>query len=570
MGPVDETVLDSEGRCVILEFPAFVLIGVYVPATRDDTRTDFRMGFFSALDARIRNLVAMGKQVILAGDLNVIRTDIDTAGCAEQLRKEGMTIDDFLSMPSRRFFNQLIFEGQVVRERDEGREEPVMWDVTRTFHPDREGMFTCWETKKNARPGNFGSRIDYILCTDGIKDWVEDSNIQEGLMGSDHCPVYVTFADTVNKDGSNVHITDVMNPADMFKEGRRLREWNTKDLLPQSAKLLTEFDRRRSIRDMFTKKSTQSRPKEVSNNATTTDTPSNTPDLSDTQASVVAPSSTSTAVPASANALSTTTKFESPSKSISRTTPIKRPSGSTTTQQNKKARSAPTKEKFKPGPSQSSLMGFFKPKSLPPNTSDQDEQRDGLPTVVNEGTEETSSPKKPSSDPMRPSDVAAADGAEIDAIADSENGAEGAGGEDGDKVFDPIESKESWSKLLGKKRTAPPCEHGEPCTSYVTKKPGFNKGTSWLRIHRIAHWRLHEYAMALRHLCLRSAPIPISTLADLRLQVVLFTYAHDPWARRGRRRKGHNGAARRSYGTRTGRGHEWKCCSSIRTHQDVQ
>lgn len=469
--------LDSEGRCVILEFPAFVLIGVYVPATRDDTRIDFRMGFFSALDARIRNLVAMGKQVILAGDLNVIRTDIDTAGCAEQLRKEGMTIDDFLSMPSRRFFNQLIFDGQVVGERDEGREEPVMWDVTRTFHPNREGMFTCWETKKNARPGNFGSRIDYILCTDGIKDWLEDSNIQEGLMGSDHCPVYVTFADTVKKDGIDVHITDVMNPADMFKEGRRLREWGTKDLLPQSAKLLTEFDRRRNIRDMFTKKSAQSRPKEVSNNTTTTDTPFNTPDLSDTQASVVALLSTSIAVPASANALSPP-KFESPNKSVSRTTPIKRPSGSTTTQQNKKARAAPTKDKSKLGPSQSSLMGFFKPKSLPPSTSDQDQQEDGLPTVADEGAEQTSSPRGPSSASMRPNDATAADGAEADAIADSENGAEGASGEDRDKVFDPIESKESWSKLLGKKRAAPPCEHGEPCISYVTKKPGFNKGAS--------------------------------------------------------------------------------------------
>lgn len=472
--------LDSEGRCVILEFPAFVLIGVYVPATRDDTRTDFRMGFFSALDARIRNLVAMGKQVVLAGDLNVIRTDIDTACCAEELRKAKMTLEDFLSTPSRRFFNQLIFDGQVIGERDEGREEPVMWDVTRTFHPNREGMFTCWETKKNARPGNFGSRIDYILCTDGIKDWIEDSNIQEGLIGSDHCPVYVTFADTIKRNGADVHILDVMNPADMFKEGRRLREWSTKDLLPQSAKLLNEFDRRRNIRDMFTKKPTQSRPKGNPTTTTTADTPSNTPESSDAhQTPTVAPSSTPTAVPASANAPSSP-KLESPAKSVARATPLKRPSASTTTQQNKKARSAPAKDKSKPGPSQSSLMGFFKPKSLPPSTADRNEQEDGPPTAAEEGAEQTSSPKKPSSALPRPNDAAAmsADEAEAEAIEDYENSAEGASGEDGDRVFDPIESKESWSKLLGKKRAAPPCEHGEPCISFVTKKAGFNKGAS--------------------------------------------------------------------------------------------
>ncbi len=33
---VDPTTLDSEGRCVILEFPAFVLIGTYCPACRDN------------------------------------------------------------------------------------------------------------------------------------------------------------------------------------------------------------------------------------------------------------------------------------------------------------------------------------------------------------------------------------------------------------------------------------------------------------------------------------------------------------------------------------------------------
>ncbi|KAH9436713.1 hypothetical protein MCOR02_000382 [Pyricularia oryzae] len=85
---IDEATLDSEGRCMILEFPAFVLIGVYSPATRDETRTDFRQAFHKAMDARVRNLVAMGKQVVLTGDLNIIRNELDTAGILERLRKE--------------------------------------------------------------------------------------------------------------------------------------------------------------------------------------------------------------------------------------------------------------------------------------------------------------------------------------------------------------------------------------------------------------------------------------------------------------------------------------------------
>ena len=45
-------------------------------------------------------------------------------------------------------------------------------------------------------------------------------------------------------------------------------------------------------------------------------------------------------------------------------------------------------------------------------------------------------------------------------------------------MFDPIESKESWSKLLlGKKRVPPRCEHGDECISLTTKKAGANRGT---------------------------------------------------------------------------------------------
>ncbi|KAH7169154.1 DNA-lyase [Fusarium sp. MPI-SDFR-AT-0072] len=196
-GIIDEATLDSEGRCVILEFPSFVLFGVYSPATRDETRDDFRTGFFQALEVRIRNLVAAGKQVILTGDLNVVRSELDSTNVSETLRKEGIDLSDWMNAPVRRIFNQLIFEGSVLGERDEGREKPVLWDLCRCFHPERVGMNTCWDTKRNTRPANNGSRIDYVLCSDGIKSWFNYSNIQEGLMGSDHCPVFATLSDKV-------------------------------------------------------------------------------------------------------------------------------------------------------------------------------------------------------------------------------------------------------------------------------------------------------------------------------------------------------------------------------------
>lgn len=167
---------------MILEFPAFVLLGVYSPAMRDESRDDFRLGFLNLLDARIRNLVSMGKRVFLTGDMNISREEIDTANAEASMRKNGINVEEYMSTPSRRLFNQLLEGGKVLGERDEGREKSVLWDICRAFHPGRKGMFTCWEQKTNARPGNCGARIDYVLCSLAMKDWFSDSNIQEGLM----------------------------------------------------------------------------------------------------------------------------------------------------------------------------------------------------------------------------------------------------------------------------------------------------------------------------------------------------------------------------------------------------
>lgn len=521
---IDEPTLDSEGRCVILEFPAFVLIGVYSPATRDDTRTEFRQGFLDALDARVRNLVAMGKQVVLCGDLNIIRSDLDTAGLPERLRKESMTLEDFFSSPSRRFFNQMVHGGQVVGERDRGREEPVLWDLCREFHPTRTGMYTCWETRTNARPGNYGSRIDYVLCSSGIKDWFIDSNIQEGLMGSDHCPVYATLGDMVRDgatkvpitdvmnraevmnragmfmDGANVPrdmvrsgcakvpITDVMNPAGMFKDGKRLRDWSAKYLLPMSAKLIPEFDRRRSIRDMFMRKATPSSKSAFS-------TPK--PEIQETLDSADTASRTQETLGFADAASSTQKKSSTPqdnsfsvSQSSAPPTPKavalhelelalrKRPAelpASSNRPQKKKATLGKDSAKPGPGLAQSSLRGFFKSKTPVSDSS------------LNKETEGVNDVSSPQSGTQPPAEAARGKSPRDTPVADDVGAWLGDGGDAGlskdGKVFDPIQSKESWSKLLGK-RTLPKCEHGEDCQLQVTKKAGINCGRSFYACSR--------------------------------------------------------------------------------------
>jgi AP endonuclease-2 len=454
-GLVDEATLDSEGRCVILEFVGFVLLGVYSPANTDESRDDFRLSYLQALDARVRNLVAAGKQVILTGDLNVTGSGLDTSNLADRLRKTGISFDEWASAPSRRIFNQLIYAGNVSGDRDKGREQPVLWDLCRLFHPTREGMNTCWDTKKNTRPANFGSRIDYILCSDGLKNWFTYSDVQQGLMGSDHCPVYATIRDIVTVDGTETHVLDLLNPAGMVENGHRRRELGQKDLLALSARLIPEFDRRQSIRDMFTKNVA------VSSSPLTSPSGPVSPGIEGSEANsrgLQARFGNSTT-----GNKTTTDHVPSPGRPIASKRYAAAPELSS--QSNKRPKqSAQTSERSKEKPStgQMTLQGFFKPKAV--ELASVEENQEPAPKV----SLSPASPKNHQQSASRPLALKHTPLAETDAheipVLDADQ-----------KVFDPIQAKESWSKLLGK-RVVPRCEHDEPCLSLVTKKPGINCG----------------------------------------------------------------------------------------------
>ncbi|KAE8824987.1 hypothetical protein PTNB85_09751 [Pyrenophora teres f. teres] len=466
---LDADSLDSEGRCLVLEFPAFVLFGVYSPANSNGQRDGFRLGFLTALETRIRNLTKMGKNVILTGDLNVSRDLIDTAKAEDNMRAEGMTHAEYLSTPNRRIFNQLLLNGNVPGERDQGREEPVLYDLCREFHPDREGMFTHWEQKINARPGNFGSRIDFILCSLAMKDWFKDANIQEGLMGSDHCPVYAVTKDMVPivEEGTShvtnvTHILDLMNPAGVFQNGVRQRDYDSaKDMPSLSGRLLDEFTKRRSIKDMFSKKPAPRKP-------TTTPTPVTVQPKPSTEALVAASSNTAAsqmdrdlelAIAASlADTYPVTNTSPASTQSPLKPAEKRRPSASGSP--SKPIKRTKSTIPIAPSKNQQSLKGFFQTRTTPSGpTTPSDPPASSPPTSADPPSQSTPSTIAADVPPLPPASPppTASDSFETDPRASQEA------------------SKEGWTKLFSKK-PPPRCEHGEPCTLYKTKKKGQNFG----------------------------------------------------------------------------------------------
>ncbi|UKZ84804.1 uncharacterized protein TrAFT101_000692 [Trichoderma asperellum] len=524
-GNIDELLLDSEGRCVIIEFPAFVLLGVYSPANRDESRVEFRMEFLQALDARVRNLISEGKQVVLVGDLNVSRSESDSTNVVETLRKEGLSIEEWMNAPSRRLFNHLIYGGTVQGDRDEGREQPVLWDLCREFHPTREGMNTCWDTKRNTRPANNGSRIDYILCSNGLKDWFTEADIQEGLMGSDHCPVFAMVADFVTADAERVPLLAVMNPTGMVaRNGQRLREWNTKDVLPLSAKLIPEFDRRQNIRDMFTKSTgaklssvPSSLALESAKESTSGDEPMdgvprldqdnekqvNTnyrPGMSDASLSAESKSPTGLGLKAPSfgkRAAGSVDHTCPPSPKRNKVFDRNSVNTNPGVVGRKNIKNSGTIIK-----GQKTLRGFFKPSAtgrvsgrrasdaganISTNANALLSCREQTTTQSNEGPSSSHSSSShqallapPAAYPLAETNTCSSSPSDSPNALLSMKQAHAAPAHliETDKTFDPIQAKESWSKLLGK-RMLPRCEHNEPCISLVTKKQGVNCGRSF-------------------------------------------------------------------------------------------
>lgn len=388
----------------------------------------------------------MGKRVIWTGDLNISREELDTAKSEEAMTKEGIDPVEWISTPARRLFNQLLVGGKVHGERDEGRENQIMWDITRGFHEGRKGMFTCWETKINARPGNYGARIDYVLCSHDIKDWFTESNIQEGLQGSDHCPVYAVTSDVVEMDEQKKHVLDVVNPPGMFENGVRKQEWTQKNLLPMSGKLIPEFDRRRNIRDMFTR--TPSMPK----TKPTIEPPP--PDFNDTSSTVAIERIVS--VPTLPADVPKPINGKRPAKADLPGAPLKK-TKSTTSQ------SASTNGSIK---GQQSLKGFFMAKTAPTPPSPVQEDPTS-PQIMAESTPTASIASVAATEYSSKVSPTKTDTSIDEEAAEAASAA----------------IKQSWGKLFARP-IAPKCEHKEPCKTMQTKKPGANCGRSFWMCNR--------------------------------------------------------------------------------------
>jgi exodeoxyribonuclease-3 len=162
---------DMESRIVQAQFGNLVLASVYVPNGNKDYPA--KLEFFRRLIAWGSELRDSGCELILCGDMNITRTEMDVH---PKERKPGIVGQ---RPEERELFSELLKQG--------------LEDVGRKLDPDNPGLFTWWAPWRNMRQRNIGWRLDYILASPGVAARVQNCTVQADFGTSDHAPVVMTL-----------------------------------------------------------------------------------------------------------------------------------------------------------------------------------------------------------------------------------------------------------------------------------------------------------------------------------------------------------------------------------------
>jgi exodeoxyribonuclease III len=161
---------DIETRIVQVVLGNMVFASVYVPNGGKDYAAKIR--FMTHLVEWSKQVHAEGRELVLCGDINIARADIDVH-------------------PRERKADVI---GQRQEERDlfEGLLDANMVDVTRKLDPDNDRLFSWWPPWRNMRQRNIGWRIDYILASRTVADRASACAILADVGTSDHAPIMMT------------------------------------------------------------------------------------------------------------------------------------------------------------------------------------------------------------------------------------------------------------------------------------------------------------------------------------------------------------------------------------------
>jgi exodeoxyribonuclease-3 len=167
---------DEQSRYIEAVIDGILVAGLYLPNGNPapGPKFDYKLAWFERLIIRGAELIESGVPAILAGDFNVMPTDID-------VYKPERWLDDALFRPeTRAAFHRLVAQGWT--------------DALRAMHPD-ERIYTFWDYFRNAYGRDAGLRIDHLLLSPSLAGRLKAAEVDRHVRGrerpSDHAPTWV-------------------------------------------------------------------------------------------------------------------------------------------------------------------------------------------------------------------------------------------------------------------------------------------------------------------------------------------------------------------------------------------
>jgi exodeoxyribonuclease III len=178
-----------DGQCRYLEAAVngVLVASIYAPNgnPQPGPKFDYKLAWLKRLTAHAAEVYATGAPVVLAGDYNVVPTDLDIYSTKSWDR------DALLQPESRAAYQRLLAQGWT--------------DAIRALHP-KEPMYTFWDYMRNRWERDGGLRLDHILLSSALTDRLEDAGVDRQARAmegaSDHAPVWVKLRDAADRHGA--------------------------------------------------------------------------------------------------------------------------------------------------------------------------------------------------------------------------------------------------------------------------------------------------------------------------------------------------------------------------------
>ena len=170
---------DNHSRYIEAAVNGILICCLYLPNGNPapGPKYDYKLRWFERLTARAAGLLASGRTVVMAGDFNVIPTELDAY-------KPERWVDDALFRPEvRQAFKTLVAQGWT--------------DAIRKLYPT-ETVYTFWDYFRGAYTRNAGLRIDHFLLSPHLSGSLTAAGVDRNVRGwektSDHAPVWINLA----------------------------------------------------------------------------------------------------------------------------------------------------------------------------------------------------------------------------------------------------------------------------------------------------------------------------------------------------------------------------------------